>query len=214
MSWRLVVSGLVVAAIVLGATQVRARDANAAFWDWFRAHAAEVATIARGDEKIADRLAAELHKIDSRLTFEVGVRNTPKELIVSADGIRDAFPAVQRLVAAAPPVAGWRVIAFRPRKAGMSIQTGDGRKLGVDDIAFEVLGKHADTIDVRFFVPGIGGADDAAAKQIGYLMLDAELGEYDVETRLAGIDWKPSAARPAAARPLHELPAVVDRLKH
>lgn len=213
MTFRVVVGALVVAAIVLGWTRARAREPNAAFWDWFRAHAAEVATVQRGDEKIADRLAAELHKIDARLTFEVGVRNTPKELIVSADGIRDAFPAVQRLVAAAPPVAGWRVIAFRPRKKIAGIGMGGGRKLDVDDVAFEVLGQHAGTIDVRLYAPGIGGADDNAAKQIGYLLLDAVLGEYDVETKLAGIDWKPATARPAAARPLHELAAVVDRVK-
>jgi hypothetical protein len=58
------------------------------------------------------RVAAELHKIDPRLTFELGVSIEPHELIISAGGLRDAFPTVKRLVSAAPPIAGWRFIAF------------------------------------------------------------------------------------------------------
>jgi hypothetical protein len=36
---------------------------------------------------------------------------------------------------------------------------------------------------VYLFIPGFR-EDDVALKQIGYLFLDAALGEYDVETRL------------------------------
>jgi hypothetical protein len=88
------------------------------FWAWFTANSNRVATIEHGHEPIAGELAAHLQAIDPDLTFEVGVKDKPRELIISAGGVKRAFPAVRRLVAAAPEIAGWTVIAFRPRSAG------------------------------------------------------------------------------------------------
>jgi hypothetical protein len=33
-----------------------------------------------------------------------------------AEGRREFFPHVRRLVAAAPPIDGWRVVAFKPKQ--------------------------------------------------------------------------------------------------
>ena len=188
---------------------------DGAFWRWFSAHAREVATVKRADEPIADQLAAELHKIDPRLTFELGVSMEPHELIISAGGLRAAFPTVKRLVSAAPPIAGWSVIAFRPRKENSTIELGNGLKLRREDLSFVVLpSSHQGTkIDIELYAPGIGSADDMSVKEAGYLLLDSALGEYDVETKLGVIDWKPSAAKPPSARPFRDLPAVVDGWK-
>jgi hypothetical protein len=70
--------------------------------------------------RFADELAAQLHRIDPQLTFETRVATSEHELIVSADGIWSAFPTVERLVAGAPPIPGWKITAFRPRKSIIS----------------------------------------------------------------------------------------------
>lgn len=194
-----------------GATDSAAK--NEAFWAWFQAHSAEIATITTAKELIADELHIELSKVRSELTFELGPKETPRELIVSADGIVGAFPAVQSLVAAAPPLPGWKVIAFRPRKPGFSIEMGDV-KLTPADVKFtsstETTGKTAVTI----FVPGRTREN---AKQIDgavLILLDAVVGEFDTETRIGEISIKPiDEAGKRELRPLADLAGVVDAKK-
>lgn len=73
--------------------------ADAAFWQWFVSKKDVVATVKRADEPIANELAAQLHKVDKDLTFELGIATNEHELIISADGIKTVFPAVKRLAA-------------------------------------------------------------------------------------------------------------------
>jgi len=190
-------------------------DRDAAFWTWFKDHRLEIAKLKRADEPVANQIATELHKVDPRLIFELGIGIEPKEFIVSADGHREAFPAVKRLVAAAPEVTGWKIIAFRPRKApGLTIELGEGTKLGANDLYFMVLPttKPPAPLDIIVYVPGLGENKDKddALKQVGFLLLDATLGEYDTETRLGGIAFKSIAEKPAVAKPLRDLPKLID----
>jgi hypothetical protein len=194
-----------------------APSAEKAFWDWFAAHAAEAATIKTAREPVADQLAAALQQVDARLTFEIGSHpGQEHELVISADGLKSAFPAVRRLVAAAPPVRGWRVTAFRPRKGADSvIQLGDGTELGADSFRFSTLaaGPKGQPLSIAIYVKGKKDAGDAALKFAVFLFLDSLLGEYDVETWLGAIDIRPDAAAPADARPIRELTALVDGQK-
>ena len=51
-------------------------------------------------------------------------------------------------------------------------------------------------------------------KQIGFLWLDHALGEYDVETKLAQIDFKALGSDQARQlKPLRQLPLTVDMLR-
>jgi hypothetical protein len=186
---------------------------DAPFLSWFTAHQAEVATVQSADDPPAAALARELHKVDPALTFEVGVKPSPHELIVSADGNPKLFPTVKRLVAAAPVVPNWKVIAFRPRHgADLALEMGDGLKLRASDIVFHAVPTPAGTLDVALYVKTMTKVS-TAAKEAVFLELDSVLGEHDVETRVAGIDIGPGAAAPGDARPLVELAQVVDALK-
>src|SRR5688500_16970121 len=86
------------------------------FWDWFAANSHRFVNVERDQEVLFGELRRQLSRIHPSLTFEFGPqRDQRRELVISADGIKDAFPAVQRLVAAAPDLSDWRIIAFRPR---------------------------------------------------------------------------------------------------
>ena len=183
-------------------------DVDKDFWKWFVAHTKELEKIKRGDEPIADQLHLELQKVNPTLTFEMQTQERPYELIVSADGIIDAFPAVQRLVAAAPKVKGWKIIAFRPRKDGIDKIQVAGRNYKLSELSFLTVGKPERKVDVAIFAPG----EDDATRMAVYLFLDTILGEYDVETRLAGIEIVDAKRAPAGARPIKELVKVVDAL--
>jgi hypothetical protein len=80
----------------------------------------------RDQDRIFDRLAAEMHKVDHDLTFEFGPKeNGKREFIISADGNIRTFPKVETLYAAAPVLPHWTIIKFRPRRAPFDITFGN-----------------------------------------------------------------------------------------
>ena len=201
------------------AASARASDA-AAFWAYVRTHAAEISGLESADGPAADRLADALHRFDPKLTFELGPKGDARELVISADGIRTRFPQVQALVAAAPAIPGLRVVAFRQRKA-LDLRfslggAGDAPAidLGADDLWFTAArgGDDAHLVALQIAARGLTPENKHAVFQAVFLLLDAALGEYDVETRIGAIDLVPAPADPAQAglRPLRDLPAVVD----
>jgi hypothetical protein len=157
-----------------------------AFWNWFIQHEVELFNFDPDQEiereKLFDELATQLQKVSRNLTFEFGPKGPTREFVISAAGIKSAFPAVVRLAEAAPGLDRWQITAFRPRRAPvMTIEIGDN-SVDPRDVQFSLLnnGKMA---GIYLFIPGFR-EDDVAFKQIGYLLLDEALGEYDVETRL------------------------------
>jgi hypothetical protein len=121
---------------------------------------------------------------------------------------------VKRLVGAAPAIAGWKVVAFRQRKAAsLQVVLDDGTKLGPEAVTFRASPPADGKVDVYLFVPGAGATVTDKQKQLVLLLLDSLLGEYDTETRVAGLTVAPAASAPPDARPLPELVKVVDALK-
>src|SRR5690348_8411171 len=108
--------------VALLGTQCKATDSpSTAFWSWFQQNDAAYYALQPDNiaerEKLFDELSNQLGKVNADLTFEFGpVKNGKRDFVISAGGIREAFPAVQELVARAPTLAHWRVIAFRPRR--------------------------------------------------------------------------------------------------
>jgi hypothetical protein len=186
-----------------------------AFWNWFIQHEVELFNFDPDQEnereRLFDDLASELQKVNRNLTFEFGPNRPTREFVISAAGIKSAFPAVVRLAEAAPALDRWQITAFRPRRAPVvTIEIGDN-SVDPKDVQFSLLnnGKMA---GIYLFIPGFR-EDDVAFKQIGYLLLDEALGEYDVETRLGLIKMLSPDTRTVGDRhPFAELPTLFDQL--
>lgn len=162
-------------------------------------------------DRIFDRLAAELQKVDRDLTFEFGPKEAKREFVISAGGIKRAFPSVSALVDAAPTLERWRVTAFRPRRSPANIVEFRGKRVDPKRVQFSLL-DNGKTAGVYLFIPGFQEGD-ADLKQIGYLLLDEALGEYDVEARLGLIKMLAPEASTAGERyPLSDLPTRFDQL--
>jgi hypothetical protein len=185
------------------------------FWKWFEAHENEIFHFERKREKVFDKLASRLHRVHPDLVFEFSsVSEGRREFIVSAGGIKSAFPEVTALARAAPALPRWQVIAFRQRQDIPDIRCGD-RALDRDAVFFDYI-PAGDKIDLVLFIPGLAESSAEAVtglKTIGYLLLDTAVGEYDVETKIAGIRMVDASESPERPRiPLQELPSVVDKL--
>lgn len=94
---------LIVLAVVGCNSKHMQHNREKAFWDWFQANDERLYNFERDQEPTFDLLQTELQKVDKNLTFEFGpVENGRREFIISAGGIREAFPKVESLYATAP----------------------------------------------------------------------------------------------------------------
>jgi len=185
------------------------------FWNWFIQHEVELFELdpTRETEReiLFNRLATEINRVHPDLAFEFGPRGLRREFVVTAAGIRDAFPAVARLVDAAPTLERWQFTAFRPRRTPINVVEIEGKRIDPRDVQFSLL-NNGKIAGLYLFIPGYRDGD-VDLKQIGYLLLDEALGEYDVETRLGLIKMLSPETRTTEDRySLPELPALFDEL--
>lgn len=189
--------------------------ADATFWEWFEGNARRLAAVQQPSEKLLDEVQRELQKAEPGLAFEIGFEGPkePRVLVISADGARERFAAVQRLVATAPKMPGWRVVAFRQRKPSLDVEY-RGVRLAPRNVWFSSE-RVGGVVSVVVFVREAGSHPSPAVRGAVLLLLDTTLGEYDVETRVEGIDIRPLPNDPRAEglRPLSELAGIVDGVK-
>lgn len=184
------------------------------FWRWFEANETSLFDFEGHQERIFTALTEELQRVHPDLTFElsVAVENGVREFVISADGIRDAFPAVEALHAAAPALPRWRWIRFRPRRGPSDIQIAD-RVIRAEDVRYVLYqDEEPGKLGILLFMEGYTEEEHNLYGQVGFLMLDGALGEYDVETRVGGIDIdSPASKYFAQSLPLEQLPRHFDQ---
>ena len=188
--------------------------ADLQFWNWFTNHEPELFSFDPADknrrELLFDAVLGELQKVHPDLCFEFGPPDAKRIFVISAGGLKAAFPAVVSLARTAPRLERWEIIPFRPRREAHTIEI-QGKRVEPRDVSFTLLdnGKNA---GIDLFIPGYR-EHDMALKQIGYLFLDEALGEFDVEMRLGLIRMKDSNSKVTAPRyPIENLPGQFDAL--
>lgn len=188
---------------------------DAAFWAWISAHLDELKA-SKIDSPVLEQLDAELAKVDEGLTFELGTGKQPFELVISADGDTEHFPAVKRLVAAAPALADTKVIAFRPRKAldGLVVEV-DPVKLDATTVRFVARPdeNRPGLTAVELIVPGVTAENREELHGAAMLLITAAIGEFDTETKLGNVTLVAEPADGGAPQPLTALPAWLDSQK-
>jgi hypothetical protein len=181
-----------------------------AFWNWFVRHNEQLKHFERNRDAVFDALATQLEKVNRDLTFEFGpLEDGSREFVISAGGIKTSFSAVESLAAAAPELSGWNVTAFRPRRPLANvIELGDYR-IDPEQVQYSLL-RAVDDLGIYLFIPGYSEGD-SQLRQIGYLLLDEALGEYDVEMKLRLIKmYSPESDTPGPRYALRELPEHFD----
>ncbi len=187
------------------------------FWSWFVKHQDALFVNNASDGEILDRLSGKLTEYGDGLTFELSSeREGKRELIISADGIRDLFPSVQKLTASAPDLKKWEVIAFRPRMddfakftltyAGVDFDPSTiWIKPIIDEGNFDLILYHSNlTAENKNII--VAGT---------YILLDMAIGEYDVVTGIRYIDHQLLPENPAneGLVPFSELRYLFDKHK-
>ena len=182
------------------------------FWKWFAQNEHQYRNLAQDPEVEAKihTVATRLKRFDKRLTCEFSAHETAlHEFIVSADGLREAFPAVEQLVAAAPTIPDWKIIAFRQRGDMESTITYGDVELGPQHMQFRLEGD-GDRVGIHLYFHDIELNDGVAGA--AFILLDNALGEYDMETKVGFIEryQLQTADERIDVKPFEQLPAAFD----
>ncbi len=179
------------------------------FWTWFGKNQDRLFEFEQDQERIFDELQMELQKVCSELTFEFSPNfDGRREFVISAEGQKIAFPAVDDLVNCAPRLPLWNFVKFRQRRSPIC-----NLKIGATEIkASEVevsIAKHAGKLALIVFIPRT--TDKKALAKYGFLFLDQALGEYDVSVKVGAIEFHCSTEHPEYPRfPIIQLPERFD----
>jgi hypothetical protein len=181
------------------------------FWECFGAHCDALSNSDTGQESVVAVLQAELRRYCSGLTAVLNVAVEPKELIISADGVRSYFPKARRLVAAAPALPGWSFTPLRPPRVlnpqGLTVPSGE--IVWPDDLWFRPA-PESGGIDLIIAVPDRYHLHGGALASGLFLMGDDLLGEELAGTTIEAIGWCPVQADPASLglKPIRKLPGL------
>lgn len=162
------------------------------FWNWFKKNEKYIYDNIDNKElqsELYDMISNELVKVDSNLVFNSSPisENEKREFTISADGLKESFVSVEKLVKQSPKFKNWNIIAFRQR-----INNDD---LGIRYNDYEI--SYADLYYKSSMKEGVYGVDlyiknydDSGQMQNAiYILLDALLGEYDTTMRIDWIEW-------------------------
>ncbi len=187
------------------------------FWNWFitNEHTFYYGT---EEDSLRDELFAELRtkirEINSDLTFEFTpiLEGELKQLTISADGIKEAFPVVIDLINKAPKHPHWEFIAFRQRvdSTNLVIEMGDV-KMEMSDIYFR-FAEVDDTLGLELNIRDFKNSEQE--KLAVFILLDSLIGEYDVVTQVGWIEWVAlEEEKTETLSPFVRLRDLVDRRK-
>jgi hypothetical protein len=190
------------------------------FWRWFARNASQAARLnielqSGGDpDALVRPLFNAVQRFDGRLSVLVGMNEMGGcELVISAETDIACFPAVTKLVAAAPHIPGWRVTAFKPRIEGTMELAVNGRKIGPGQIGYVSRPGAAGRLDLDIALPFLGDLDSGVQTQLILLLINSLVGEYDAAMRIGSIvtGMTESGTTPPG-KPLSNLPSELDGL--
>lgn len=192
----------------------RPKSPEVKFWNWFQRNEDRLFEFERDQQRIFKELNTELGRINPDLTFEFGPNEAGKrEFAISAGGIVAAFPSVSKLVEAHPELPRWKITAFRPRRSEPTILEHQGLKVDSREVRF-VIDASESKPAITLYFRGYHPAEQERYGAIGFLMLDHFLGEYDVETKIGGIEFAAATVDgQAVGQPISELASTIDNLE-
>jgi hypothetical protein len=181
------------------------------FWEWFVANEDRFRDLDVPErEALLDELLTALQTYSAGLWFESGIAGDGvNELIISAEGNLDCFSDVRLLVASAPSIPGWRVIAFKPANGFAFTTRYEGITFSPEATWFLPLAsvRAPGAVDIRV---GYAHYDEGAHQRFltgTYIMLECALGELALAEKVGRIEVSqlPSSPPTSGYLPLPEL---------
>ncbi|MFT6396656.1 MAG: hypothetical protein ACJAYU_001399 [Bradymonadia bacterium] len=171
------------------------------FWNWV---AANTDRLDRPVEELGlsvTELTAAVRKAAPGLMGELALseEQVVNEIVISADGRKELFPAVQQLVAAAPSTLPWKVTAFRQPRMTTGMKIGmPGMELSSDEMWFSTK-PDGELVALTVFIDALTEENRDMVCHAGFMLVDAAVGEVFLETRVGEISFEAAPSDPAVA---------------
>jgi len=185
------------------------------FWRWFERNEDRLREIEEASrEALFDELLDALHAYSPQLWFETGTADDGvSELIISAEGNADYFSDVRLLIAAAPAIAGWRFLAFKPANGFGFTTEYEGTTFSPGATWFMPLSSHSDRGALGIRV-GYAHYDEQQHQRFltgTFIMLECALGELAFAEQVHHVEVVRLPSSPASSGylPLTELGEIV-----
>lgn len=188
----------------------RGKTPEERFWHWVKVRSKRLDLFKTPD--LVNELLSELQKVHPALTYSLGpCEQGKREITISANGVESAIPAVQKLIAAAPNIPGWKISAFLPPRPCRGVLFGK-RELETDDIWFATEPK-GEKISLTLYIKDLTNPVDEMVKAAVFLWLHFSLGEYNATTKIGNVELATLPENPEASglRPAKDLPGIVDQ---
>jgi len=198
--------------IMFNMGNLRMKHTYESFWDWFLKH--EDVYYQLEEDKL-DRafgaLMKQLSRYSPALVFEFSVDPIAdkREFTISANGNLILFPAVEKLVDAAPPLERFKLIKFHQREE-TDIRIHDVQ-LTAKDLFFTYTW-HDEILELKVYIKG-WDEEDETYFDAACLFLESLVGEYDLVMHVENVEFYQYEEN-AFLKPIAELPALVDELKN
>jgi hypothetical protein len=197
------------------------------FWSWFQTNQQALFSSDNPGDMEHVSLGEKLKRIEDDLTYEIGrVENGKREMAVSADGILELFPLVEKIVKAAPKMEKWKVVAFRQRVAeanlkelaikgapvNLSKETAkeEGVEIAVRDMR-AAIERTGDKARITVFIKGYNKQE--SQDNLALVMLQQALGEYDMVMKVGDIKFASTQeANEKNSFPFVKLGSVFDKV--
>lgn len=189
-----------------------AGNAEEKFWAWFQKNEEKIFYFEKDQENIFNELSLRMNKVNPDLTFEFGPvgDNGKREFVISAGGIKSAFPFVESLYSSSPSLKRWVFIKYRPRRSPLQDIDYGGISVAVKNVKYKMF-KDKDKVGLIIFIEGYNKEQEIIYGNIGYLLLDEALGEYDIETKVGFIEFQGNDSKYyERSQPLSELAEAFD----
>jgi hypothetical protein len=184
------------------------------FWRWFTEHRAEFDVLKDTENPFWDIALAQLKRLDERLWFELSnMDRDEREFIITAEGHFEAFELVDTIVANAPRIPNWEVIALKPPRGFDFISTYEGIHFEPRAMWFLPLdsASRPGDLGLRVGVPNLTSDIKRQATNAVAVILDTALGE-----RAAALDIQhlevialPESPESQGYVPLKQLPDYI-----
>ena len=193
-------------------------SAELQFWSWFASsqHFYRSMETAADSGRLMNEFEEQLHAIDEDLYFEFSepMENGGNELVITACGKQDKFDCVRALVAAAPELPGWTIIAFKPAM-GFSFTHDHGDVvLKPSELWFLPLVSKSNPrmLGLRMAVPDLDPTMKDKIIHSLWIVLDTGLGEVVCAERIKHLEAAMMPTNPANEGfiELNELPDYLD----
>ena len=194
-------------------------DTTSQFWNWFKDNNKSYTFLNSVDEtvkeQLLDKLLEQLHNYCDKLYFEIGgFPDEDQELIITAEGDKNYFDKVEKLINAAPQIDCWTFIAFKPAMPEIFTSKWDDLELNTEDMWFLPLSNNKNQdLGVRVcFNNQDLLKDNETLTPLLYKMLDTIVGEkaFALDIHYVDTDLLPDDPEEEGLYPILELPKYIE----